>query len=532
MRLTSYWSGIMLSFIFSIAISGCQKEEQKFDNPYAGGKQPLGINVSIDPPSPASGETGSTVTFKATGLLPYKDSLRFYLNSEKCQVVGMDSNSIKVKVPETASTGVASLTVGDQIFFGPVFKVNGKLAIDNNFKATVGANRGVTDYLRLPDNRMILVGSFSDFNHKGAVKPINRIVLVSKDGEVERTLKTGTGANGNLAAIDRLSSGKIIIGGAFSSFDTHLGEMNNITLLNSDGSLDTMTIRTFSDVDTVPAFNGGTDGNITRLFVTGSQITAVGNFRYYMQHVYDKSDQAGLKDSLITDSVQVRNVIRLFSDGSLDSSFNYDFYRHRSKEGTNGPVSDAFMQADGKLVMVGNFTSYDGEAVNYIVRVNPDGSIDRSFKVGNGADNFIASVRYNETTHHYLLAGGFKYFNGEPHSGLVMLNEDGSVVESFKPSQMGSNDLYLFAQQLSNGLILVNGYFKTYAGIQRGNFMVLDPTGKLAPDYNTTGNFNGIIARSFETTNTSGQTIVWLMGNFSRFDEQEMGNITRVVLKQ
>jgi hypothetical protein len=518
--------GVVSTLLFS-----CQKSAPHFDDPYAGGKQSLGIHFSTDLPSPESGAVGTTVTYKVTGLESFKDSLNFYVNNEKCQVVALDSTSIKVKVPSTASTGVASATVGDQIFFGPVFRVSGKLGIDNNFKATVGANNSIQDYLPLSNGRIILVGSFSDFNHKGAVKPLNRIVQISKDGDVVRTLKTGKAVDGNLAAIAQLPNKRMLIAGAFSSYDVHQGEIHNITLLNQNGSLDSMVVRTFSDLDTVPAFNGGTDGYISRLFVNGNQITAVGNFRYYLQHVYNQSNAEHTLDTLITDSVEVRNVARFFADGSLDSSFNYNFYQHKSKSGTNGPVTDAYMQDDGKLVMVGNFSNYDDETVNYIVRINPDGSIDRSFKVGNGADNPIASVRYNETTHHYILAGVFRHFNGEEHNGLVMLNEDGSIVESFKPSAVGNDDQYFFAQQLSNGLVIVNGYFKTYAGIQRGNFMVLDPTGKLAQGYNTTGNFNGVVFQAYETKNSAGQTTVMLMGSFNKFDEQSMGNITRVVLK-
>jgi hypothetical protein len=216
----------------------------------------------------------------------------------------------------------------------------------------------------------------------------------------------------------------------------------------------------------------------------------------------------------------------------LDSSFNYNFYQHKSKEGTNGPVNDAYMQPDGKLIMVGNFTQYDGEDVNYVVRLNPDGSIDRSFKTGSGADNPVSSIRYNKNSHRFVLAGSFNHFNGEPHYGLVLLNDDGSIDESFKPSPMGSGiDSYTYAQQLSNGLILVNGYFKTYNGIQRGNFMVLDPSGVLASGYNTTGNFDGRVYNGLETTNSNNQITVMLIGNFDKFDEQTMGNITRVILK-
>lgn len=531
MNINYYNFKLLLFGIISLLFFGCQKDEQTFDNPYAGGKKPLEIKLSTDLPSPNTGEVGTVVTFKATGLLPYKDSLNFYLNSEQAKVMKVDSTGIQVKVPETASTGVASLTVGDKIFFGPVFQVEGKVAIDNNFKATVGANNSVNDFLHLSDGRFILVGSFSDFNHKGAVKPINRIVLVSKDGEVNRSLHSGIGADGYLVAIDRLPNGKMVIGGSFSSYDTHRGEIHNITLLNRDGSPDTMVVRTFLEQDTVPAFNGGTDGPITRLFVHDGKITAVGSFDYYLQQVYGKSDYQKQRDTLITDSVRVSSVIRFFPDGSLDSSFNYNFYQHRSKEGTNGPIHDAFMQEDGKLIIVGSFSQYDGETVNNIVRLNTDGSIDRSFHVGNGADDPIVSIRYNETTHRFMLAGLFHHFNGKPYSGLVMLKEDGSIDETFQPLERESDAFYTFAQQLSNGLILVNGYFDTYNDIQRGRFMILNKKGELAEGYNTTGNFYGTILKSFESKNSAGQTTVMLMGGFYKFNEQSMGNITRLVIK-
>src|SRR5690242_12847487 len=89
------WSG------FAVAILGCKKKDKVFDDPYAGAKAPLGIKLSTDPPSPGTGGAGSVVTFKASGLLPYKDSLHFYLNNEPAEVVSVDEGSIQVKVPPT-----------------------------------------------------------------------------------------------------------------------------------------------------------------------------------------------------------------------------------------------------------------------------------------------------------------------------------------------------------------------------------------------------------------------------------------------
>jgi len=522
----------LLAGAFCLALFGCKTKDKVYDDPYAGGRIPLGIKMSTDLPSPEVGSPGSTVTYKVTGLLPYKDSLTFYLNNEPAQILAVDSTSIKVKVPENASTGVGSITVGDEIYFGSVFKVNGNVSLDDNFKALVGANGSISDALQLSDSRLIFVGTFTDFEHKGAVKPLNRIVMTSKDGEVDRSLQSGIGADGYLNSITTLPNGKIVIGGGFSSYDTHLGQIHNITILNQNGSLDSIVVRTFLDQDTVPAFNGGTDGNIGKAFVKGNTITAIGNFSYYLQYIYDQPNYSKERDTLITDSVRVKSLVRFFADGSLDSSFNYDFQHHMSYEGPNGPIFDAFMQEDGKLIIVGRFTKYNGENVNDIVRLNDDGTIDRNFKVGNGADNSISTIRYNAVLHRFILAGAFENFDGKPHSGLVLLKEDGSVDETFKPAPKGPSNYYGFAQQLSNGMVIVSGYFTEHEGIHRGNFMILDKTGALAKGYNNLGDLKGGVLSAFETRSSSNKMLVTIMGGFTKINEQSAGSITRLIFNK
>lgn len=527
----TYWNILLLSGICAVLLAGCSTKDKVYDDPYAGGKPDLGIRMSSDLPSPRLGDPGTTVTFKATGLLPYKSVLKFFLNGEAAEIVSMDSSSIAVKVPANASTGIGYITVEDKIVFGPVFRVNGKLTLDNTFKAQVGSNGNISNVFPLPDGRMILTGNFTDYEHKGTVKPLNRIVLTSKDGELDRTLQTGEGVGGYLSTIAALPNGKMVIGGGFSTYNIHMGEINNITVLNSNGTIDSMVVRTFLDQDTVPAFNGGVDGSIRKAFVQGNSIIAVGGFDYYLQRVYGHSDYRRKRDSLIVDSVRVKNLVRFFGDGSLDSSFNYNFLLHRSNDGPNGPIGDAFMQEDGKIIIVGRFTKYNNETVNNIVRLNTDGSIDRSFKVGNGTDNSISSITYNPSTRKFMLTGIFNTFDGQTQSGLVMLNEDGSADPVFKASARNSDDRYSYAKQLSNGMVLVSGYFKSYGGVHRGNLMLLDHTGALASGYNTTGDLQGTVSGVLETKNFAGQLQLLITGSFDKFDEQPVGNITRLLLK-
>lgn len=522
-------SKITIAVLLMLVIGACKKEE-KFEDPYAGGKEPLGVQLSTEIPAPSEAAPGTVITFKGKGLVKHKDALLFNFNGEPGEIIKVDSASIQVKVPVTASTGVTSATIGDQIFFGPLFRVRGNLEIDPNYKVVVGANNWVNDVYRYADGRLLLVGDFLDYERKGIVRPISRIVLTSKDGEMDRSLQSGRGADGSLNSIAALPSGKLVVGGSFASYDIHQAEVHNITVLNSNGSLDSMSVTTFTDKDTVPAFNGGTDGRISRLFVHNNRITAVGNFNYYLQFVYGKSDYLKERDSLITDSVLVRQLVRFMPDGSLDSTFNYDLTRHRSFDGPNGPISDAYQQADGKIIIVGRFTRYNGQPAPYIARINVDGSLDPGFG-GGGADNSIFSIRFNEATQRFVLSGSFIKFDNAPASGLVMLKTDGTIDPQFNVRGKASNENYWCAQQLSNGMVIVNGNFNRYDGVHRSGFMVLDNTGKLAQGYNNTGDFSGSISKVFETINTSGQTQALLMGGFSRFNEKEISNVVRLLFK-
>jgi hypothetical protein len=239
----------------------------------------------------------------------------------------------------------------------------------------------------------------------------------------------------------------------------------------------------------------------------------------------------GKRDSLAVDSVRIKNLVRFFADGSLDSSFNYNSALHKSYDGPNGPVNDAFLQDDGKLILVGRFTRYNTESVNNIVRINEDGSIDRTFKTGSGTDLYISSIRYNKTTRRFVLAGAFQTFNGKVQNGLALLNEDGSLDETFKGATKSNTDSYTFAYQLNNGWILVSGYFRSYGGVHRGNLMMLDQKGALLKGYNTTGDLDGVVSNVVESKSFTGQTQLLITGSFSKFDEQQVGNITRLLLK-
>ena len=76
--------------------------------------------------------------------------------------------------------------------------------------------------------------------------------------------------------------------------------------------------------------------------------------------------------------------------GSIDNSFNP--IDKGISSGANGEILSSVVQPDGKIIIVGNFTSYNGVTINRIARVFQDGSLDNTFNVGSGANSTIYSV--------------------------------------------------------------------------------------------------------------------------------------------
>jgi len=70
-------------------------------------------------------------------------------------------------------------------------------------------------------------------------------------------------------------------------------------------------------------------------------------------------------------------------DGTVDSSFTIG-------TGFSNNVFDLKIQDDGKIIVIGQFNSYNGTSCNGIIRLNPDGSIDSGFTIGTGL-NFTAA---------------------------------------------------------------------------------------------------------------------------------------------
>lgn len=531
-----------IACLFSLAGLGlwtCSEKVSVPEAPYGPGKEPLGILINrSQTPTPANGLPGTEVTINATGLVPFSEQLVFRFNGEMAEVTEVTEEHIKVVVPDFASTGVTSISVGDVVVFGPQFEVTGKINPDPSFNVTQGTDGPVLRVIQTNDDRMLVVGGFTDYNNKGIVRPINRIARAFADGTYDASLRSGGGANGAIADIIRFGNG-YLVAGFFSGYSQRSADISNLTRIHENGTIDTMGVHPFrrpDQQDTIkyyPSFNGGFDGFVGKLYEQGGKVLATGSFRYYISRRYDQPNRLETRDSVILDSIEIRQIARLNADGSLDKTYRFNTATGKGMEAGNGAAATVLHESggqQGKLLVYGNFTRFDGQAAGRIVRLKADGTLDETFNPGGtGADQPISSAQYNPVTGKYLIAGEFRNYNGQPARQLAMLNEDGTLDEAFVPQAFegGSPE---FIKQLSDGKIIVAGDFRTYNGIARNGFMVLDESGALLAGYNATGLFSGGISDIMETTAADGRRALLIYGSIALFNGEPANNFIRVTI--
>src|SRR5437867_3327797 len=106
--------------------------------------------------------------------------------------------------------------------------------------------------------------------------------------------------------------------------------------------------------------------------------------------------------------------------------------------GANHDVFSIALQLDGKLVIGGQFTTFNGTNRSRIARLNADGSLDLSFDPGTGADGDVYAVAVKEDGK-VVIGGGFTSVNGVPNRYVARLLANGMVDTTFNPGTNVNN---------------------------------------------------------------------------------------------
>ncbi|WP_160716511.1 IPT/TIG domain-containing protein [Chitinophaga solisilvae] len=520
---------IMMLFM----VLACKKESVNTsgNDPYQETVLPA-ILIAKDGISPAKGNVNDEVTIRGKGFLVNKDRLSVLFNGAKADIVTVTDTTVRVRVPAAAATGNVAAQVGQQYFFGPFFRVTGVFEMDTLFPGNRGANNAIFDIVPVEDNKYLITGAFDNYDNANIDGGVNRVARINHDGTLDRSFtygkKTGTNSYATTAAM--LPDGKYVVGGGFSNYE-NTAYVNSIARLYKNGALETRNITLPSGKSqVVSVLNGGVSGQVSKLFVQADgKMIATGNFRYYVQPDFNLVTTGGL-DSMHLDSIQVNNLVRLHPDGSLDSSYNYDLANHRGREGANGFITASLLLPDGKLLIAGNFTRYNGQAAPRIARLLSDGSLDATFNSGSGGDYGIYSLT-RQPDGKLLITGAFNSYNGQKCPRVARLQEDGSYDPSFRVDK-GANGNIFNAAVMPGGEIILSGTFDEFEGLRRNNFIVLQPDGKVHPAYNTSGGISlgenavtGALARIIQQP---GERAMIAVGSFTRYDFRASNRIVRI----
>lgn len=284
-------------------------------------------------------------------------------------------------------------------------------AIDPTFKSGSGPNAPVRFIIQQSDSKILIAGIFTTYNDK-SVKQLGRL---NPDGSVDPTFTSGLGSNYIVSAIALQNDGKIIVAGLRRDYSDP--NLDQVIRLNNDGTVDSsfeMGIGANSGVYSIAIQNDG-------------KILIGGTFTTYK-------------------SLPIKYLARLNSDGTLDTSFN-------TGSGFNGSINTLALQSDGKIIIGGDFTAYNGVAHNRLLRLNSDATVDTSFNHTLTSDERV-HIALLQSDGRILLKGAF--ITATPFSLIIRLNSDGSRDTSFNNAINQNNYIYTIALQ-NDGKLLVGG---------------------------------------------------------------------------
>ncbi|PTN33783.1 delta-60 repeat domain-containing protein [Desulfonatronum sp. SC1] len=333
------------------------------------------------------------------------------------------------------------------------------------------------------DGKILVGGDFTTIAGTGR----NRIARLHADGSLDTAFNPGTGATATVQSIAVQSDGKVLVGGDFTSYNGT--SRNRIARLNTDGSLD-------------PSFNPGSgveppDSAVYALAIQSDGKVVIG----------------GLFTTV--GGITRNNIARLNIDGSLDPTFN-------PGTGTDALIWDLTVQSDGKVLVGGNFTTYNGTSRNRIVRLHADGSLDPTFNPGSGVEGTSVYSLGLQADGKVLIGGTFSAYNGTPRQSIARLTSSGSLDTSFTAGSSGT--VYELKIQ-PDGATLVGGIFTQLVGQDRSNMGRLLPDGSIDPDFDPGVGVVGDFVWALETQ-PDGQILVG--GLFTTLGGQARGNIGRL----
>ncbi len=176
------------------------------------------------------------------------------------------------------------------------------------------------------------------------------------------------------------------------------------------------------------------------------------------------------------------DLARLNADGSLDTAFSI---------GTGlagGAVADVAELSDGRLAIVGTFTSVNGTGSNRVALLTTTGAVDGTFALGTGFDASAQSVEV-DSNDDIMIVGDFTDYNGNTavSDHLVKLNTDGTIDASWVSTGITpTGGLLTILGLISGDRFMIGGVAQNYDGTAFANMGIINNNGSIDGTWPTT----------------------------------------------
>jgi uncharacterized delta-60 repeat protein len=219
----------------------------------------------------------------------------------------------------------------------------------------------------------VIVAFYPDYRYPSALSRFN------KDGTPDQTFESSIKNPVNLLFMGM--NGKVLVVERFTAFDGI--EHNRLVRLNVDGKTDAGFIPVLTDSWGIRSLALQPDGKV---IIAG-----------WFTNVND---------------VSLIGIARITVDGSLDATFN--------PVSDYGPLNEIAVQKDGKVVCLGYSRDAKGRSQGRVFRLNTNGNLDKTFDQGTGPNGLVWSVAL-EADGKLIVGGDFTLFNGAARGHVVRL---------------------------------------------------------------------------------------------------------------
>lgn len=405
---------------------------------------------------------------------------------------------------------------------GRVARLTATGNVDAGYAAGAGASNGTTGVVYAlgltPGGQVLAVGNFLQYD----AAAVGGVVRLSATGGPDGTFAAQVEARGTINQVVPLPGGQLLVAGNFTQFNGAAvpGLPGAVRRLNANGSLDASFVSQAPAGGSIQALqpNGDFYVGLTRVLASGAvdnsfllqpfgpttgtapaqaiglvaqpngQVLVFGRFTSYgsltglgglvrlnangtadntftaagtgTRRTTQVLVQPSGKLLLIGDELAAPNVTtltRLNANGTTDNTFSV------GTAAGAGASYGVLMQPDGRLLISGGFTSFNGQATPYgLTRLTADGAADPTFS---GLSSSYGPRAVQPDGKILATGGGSSIANV-----LLRLNADGSLDTGFSPVAMpsgifiGDDILTGVALQPTDGKILLYGSFRYVAG--------------------------------------------------------------------